>query len=312
MRVSVVVPATNQPRTLDDCLAAIDASSLQPDELIVVREADGPGPAAARNTGLEQATGDVVVFVDADVVVHPDAIGRIRDAFAQDDALVAVFGSYDDRVPARPIVSGFRNLLHHVVHHRFPGPASTFWAGLGAVRTDVARSVGGFDAALFRRPSIEDIELGSRLVAHGPVVLDPRIQGTHLKRWTLWTSTRTDVVDRGIPWVALMVHRRRIESGLNLGTRERLSAAAAVGTLLAVLRGKRGLAALGLASQVVANRDLYEVVGRRLGARGLLATPFLHLLHQLAAVASVPLGVVVGLAGRAQDPPEPVADDDRG
>ena len=58
------------------------------------------------------------------------------------------------------MVSQYRNLLHHFVHQHGHAEASTFWAGCGAIRRAAFDAVGGFDAARFPRPSIEDIELG--------------------------------------------------------------------------------------------------------------------------------------------------------
>ena len=75
---SVVVPATDAPTSLDECLRAIRAAIDPPHELIVVDAPTGAGPASARNLGVRQATGDVVVFVDSDVAVHSDAFVRVR------------------------------------------------------------------------------------------------------------------------------------------------------------------------------------------------------------------------------------------
>src|SRR5262249_5000753 len=133
-RCSAIVPATNAPPTLGACVEAIRAAAEPPDELIVVE--DGGGPADARNRGASLARGDVLVFVDADVVVHPDAFARIRADFDRDPDLGALFGSYDDRPAAPGVVSAFRNLLHHHVHQQGAGRATTFWAGLGAVRRE--------------------------------------------------------------------------------------------------------------------------------------------------------------------------------
>ena len=103
------------------------------------------------------------MFVDADVEVHPDALERIRIAFS-DPATTAVFGSYDDSPSVPTTVSTFRNLLHHHVHQTNPGPTTSFWTGLGAVRRTAFEEIGGFDAERYRVPSIEDIDLGRRLV----------------------------------------------------------------------------------------------------------------------------------------------------
>src|SRR2546425_5047444 len=219
-RLTVVVPATNCPPTLDRCLDAIRRATDGPDQLVVV---DGPssfGPAEARNRGAAQATGDVLVFVDADVEVHPDAFKRFRAAFRADSGLTAVFGSYDDEPDAPDPVSTFRNLLHHYVHQQAAGPAGTFWAGLGAVRRDEFLAAGGF----IDHP-VEDIELGMRLASQGASIqLDPLIQGKHLKRWTLVEMIRTDFLVRGVPWVGLLLRHRQAPLNLNLGWRHRLSA----------------------------------------------------------------------------------------
>ena len=87
--LSAIVPATNAPPTLAACLVAIEAAAEPPDEVIVAERASAPGPAAARNEGADRAGGDVLVFVDADVVVHRDAFARIRRAFADDDRVPA-------------------------------------------------------------------------------------------------------------------------------------------------------------------------------------------------------------------------------
>ena len=163
LTLSCVVPATDDPPTLDRCLEAIRSANHAPDEVIVVSKPAASGPAMARNRGADGASGEVLVFVDADVVVHADAFELIRAAFESEPHLTAVFGSYDDAPEAPGAVSGFRNLLHHHVHQEGGGEASTFWAGLGAIRRDAFPAVGGFDAERYSEPSIEDIELGMRL-----------------------------------------------------------------------------------------------------------------------------------------------------
>ena len=80
MRLSVIVPATDDPPTLDRCLDALAAVDDPPEEVLVQRSGPSTCAGDARNTGAAPATGDVLVFIDADVVVHRDAMTRIRSA----------------------------------------------------------------------------------------------------------------------------------------------------------------------------------------------------------------------------------------
>jgi GT2 family glycosyltransferase len=293
LTVSAVVPATDAPATLGRCRAALAASARGPDQVIVVEGPADLSAAAARNTGAGRATGDVLVFVDADVEVHGDALARIRDAFEADPDLTAVFGSYDDTPSAPGRVSVFRNLLHHHVHHAGAGPAETFWTGLGAIRRDVFADIGGFDDARYRHASIEDIELGDRLRRRGHrIVLDPAIQGTHLKVWTLRSMVWTDFARRGVPWVALQVRNRRLSAALNLGWRHRVSALACVVALAAVVRRRSGPAAIAVGAFLALNHAFYRVLWRRGGGTGVAVGVGLHGLHHLVGVAAVPAGVL--------------------
>ncbi len=244
--LSVIVPVRDGEHFLPQSLTALRSSDLPSGdwELIVVddsssdqsaavasgyadtvvRRVNGPGGAAfARNRGAEVARGSVLVFVDADVCVHPDALRRMTEIFECESDVGAVFGAYDLTPAARGLISQYRNLLHRYVHQRDAGDAVTFWAGCGAIRADVFVRCGGFDEAR-AMVAVEDIELGYRMSARGyRIVLRPEIQGKHLKRWTLRSMIVTDVRDRGVPWVRLLMNqRRRPAATLNIRVPERV------------------------------------------------------------------------------------------
>ncbi len=301
--IRVIVPATDGPPTLGRCVDAIRNSTDPPEELVVVTEPSGAGPAAARNAGARDAAAEILVFVDADVVVHPDALGRIRAAFERDPSLDGVFGSYDDQPGADGSVSAFRNLLHHHVHQQAAGPAETFWAGLGGIRREAFADVGGYDEAQFSRASIEDVELGMRLVDGGArIALDPEIQGTHLKRWTLLGMLRTDFADRGVPWMGLLLRTRQIPSHLNLGWSHRLSALASLLAAFAIVRRRPALLAAAVLSLLGLNRSLYALVLRQRGPGGAVAGLGVHVLHHLAGAASVAAGAASALGESKRRP----------
>lgn len=243
--ISVIMPAFNASRFLDRSLAAVIDLRRRGlvDEVIVVddgstdttaQQARGlgakvvampqqAGPAAARNRGAEEARGQVLWFVDSDVAVHSDA-AEVLQRVMTDPTLVAAFGSYDTSPPEPGCLSRYKNLIHHFYHTQGAGDATTFWAGCGAVRARAFRSVGGFDSARYRYPSIEDIELGDRLRHLGRIRIEPALQATHLKRWRIVNVLRTDILRRAVPWSRLIRERAGLADTLNISRAERLRA----------------------------------------------------------------------------------------
>lgn len=287
MGLSVIVPAADRPLSLERCLAAIRAAVAPDDEIVVVDGPPGATATEARNRGVHHATQEIVVFVDADVELHADALQRIRESFDRDPELVALFGSYDD-APEGGVVSGFRNLLHHFVHQVSAGRISTFWAGLGAIRRDAFAAAGGF----VEHP-VEDIELGMRLAEAGAkIVLDPKIQGKHLKDWGLWGMIRTDFAVRGVPWIGLMLRHRSAAATLNVTWKHRLSALACIALVgAAALTWLIPLAA-AFAVLLVLNARFYALLVRRRGVLQACVGVLLHVVHQLVAVAALPVGLL--------------------
>lgn len=100
--VTVVIPARNEERILERCLLALQRQPDPAEEIIVVDNGSGDGTAAiaerfsrvrviseprpgityARTTGFDAARGEVIARIDADSLVRPDWVRRLRDAFA--------------------------------------------------------------------------------------------------------------------------------------------------------------------------------------------------------------------------------------
>ncbi|MEM6703581.1 MAG: glycosyltransferase family A protein [Acidobacteriota bacterium] len=191
----------------------------------VIRNETSMGPAGARNLGVERIESDVVLFVDADCVPHPGLVDRVRETFEEDSELVSVTGSYDSLPWAQGFFSQYMNLRHHVVHQQAKQEGATFWTGCGAVRRDAFLEAGGFDVVRFPTPQIEDLELGMRLRKMGKTKLDPKMQVTHLKNWTLRSVVQTDIRDRGLPWTKLILDSGEMPNDLNLKASQRFAAA---------------------------------------------------------------------------------------
>ncbi|MDH3314532.1 MAG: glycosyltransferase [Gammaproteobacteria bacterium] len=283
-----------------ELLEVIVVDDTSTDDTAVMAEAMGArvmpsggrlGPGGARNEAAAQAKGDILWFVDADVIVHDDAARELQRAFAE-PGVTAVFGSYDDQPPAKNFLSQYKNLVHHFYHHRGHRDASTFWAGCGGVRKEAFLAVDGFDVVRYTRPSIEDIELGYRLrAAGGRIVLWPALQGTHLKVWRFFNLIHTEVFCRAIPWSRLMLSQTGLVNDLNVGTGERMRAVVAgiffVGTAASLHPAVPGWVALASFGAIaLANGSLLRLFYRRKGPVFALGALLFHQVYYLYSSAA--------------------------
>ena len=300
--VSVIVPAHNAEATLPDCLRALRNMSVEPAEVLVyvdgstdrteqiardagaevLKNSDAPkGPALARNAAAAVAKSDLLWFVDADVVVAPDCLRKLIDDM-QAHGAVGAFGSYDDKPASLRATSLYANLRHHYVHQRGNPDATTFWSGIGLIRRDIFLEFGGFDWKRFPYPSVEDVELGMRIIAAGHRIrLVPSALGKHCKDWSLWRVWHTDVLRRARPWSLLLMERPGATRDLNLAKEERAKAflALMIPTLLAAGLFNTVFLFLAAATALLyafVNRGFFSFLFRRLPLTSFLVGVPMH------------------------------------
>ncbi|MCX6029151.1 MAG: sugar transferase [Chloroflexi bacterium] len=203
--VSVIVPAYNSAATLPLCLTALAAQDYPHDTYEVIVVDDGStddtaalaraagvkvitqpnsGPAAARNTGAAAATGDLLLFTDADCAPVPGWIRALVAPFA-DPRVAGAKGAYLTRQAA--LVPRFTQLEYadrydHMASAETIDFVDTYSA---AYRRDVFLANGGFDT-IFPTASVEDQELSFRLAEKGyRLVFAPQAQVYHRHNPTL-------------------------------------------------------------------------------------------------------------------------------
>ena len=255
------------------------------------------GPSACRHQGALMAGGEWICFLDSDVLVKP---GTLSGALALldrngEDGLV---GSYDDDPPNSSVCSRFRNLLHHFHHQRNEGAVGVFWGAFSVVRRERYLRSGGFDARRYRQASIEDIELGYRMLDLGMTVrLHPSIQVKHLKHWTLRNMIYTDLFLRAKPWTELLLTREGQPVGqLNLSNREKLSALTTLvlwtSLALGIVVSPWYWLGIGLAFGffVLLQRSFYRFGATRFDPRQLPVVFLLHHVYFMTAISGYMLG----------------------
>ena len=195
LTLSVIVCAHNEAGYLGACLHSLLAQSRPPDEIIVVNNAstDATGAVAARvpgvrvideprrglvvarETGRRAATGDILVYVDADCRAPFQWLERIGRRFERRPDLIALSGPYrfyDWHMGGRALIRAYdvtlapftQLLVKHVL-----GIGTVFYGGNFAVRRTALERIGGFDLSIEFHG--EDTNLGRRLHAIGRVAL---------------------------------------------------------------------------------------------------------------------------------------------
>lgn len=254
--LSIIIPVYNGGQLFQHCLQSIAQNPFQAYQLIVVDDGSTDesaklaarfgaqvlhttharsGPAVARNLGAQVAQGTYLFFVDADCELREDTLTEIASHLEAYPHLDALFGSYDDQPGASNFIAQYKNLFHHYVHQGGQQQASTFWTGCGVINRQQFLRLGGFDTQTYRRPSIEDIDLGYRLKqAGGEIHLVKGVQVKHHKAWRFGSLLKSDIFDRGIPWTRLILQAQTLTNDLNLQTHNRISVVAIYSLLLAL------------------------------------------------------------------------------
>ncbi len=180
--VSVIVPVFNRASLLPGLISALRCQTV-PVEIVIVDDgstddpgADLPevglkfitqknsGPAAARNRGAREASGEILAFTDSDCTPAPDWVEKLVKSL-NEPGTGAAAGSYDIANPC----SLLARLIHSEIrwrHARFGEYVRALGSYNFAVRKETFESLGGFDET-YRAASGEDNDFSYRLLKKG-------------------------------------------------------------------------------------------------------------------------------------------------
>lgn len=197
VRLSTIIPTYQRRAWVERLLQSLCGQNLDPNTFEVIVVIDGSedgtremvaefrapfslrglwqtnqGRAAACNTGLAVARGEVVVFLDDDMQAAPGLLGAHLTRH-EDQATLGVVGA----VPMQPApdsarITAFMSLRYERVMQLFaqPGyiiPPGEFYGGNFSARRPTLESAGGFDAYTFTEYGAEDMDLAHRLTKQG-------------------------------------------------------------------------------------------------------------------------------------------------
>ncbi|MFH1277064.1 MAG: glycosyltransferase family A protein [Candidatus Eisenbacteria bacterium] len=311
--VSVVLPVRDAEETIERALEAVFASTSPPREVVVVddgctdgtidiarrfpvrieRSGDPGGVAAARNAGAAKTSGPILFFLDADVVIERRAL-EAAERVLDDPSISVAIGLQSARAAFPNPPTAYKNLWLRYTYEKKADRISVLYSSAVAIRREVFDEVGGFDVN-YRKPNIEDSELGKRITDAGHrMAVVPEVGFLHIKRYTVGGMARTDFHrTAGMTKVQLRDRFRRIrrENYSSIPTSFLISCLAPWFAAAAYAAGESDLAFPGASLLVILLnffwlRALRQHEGRRAALLGIL---FLHL-----DVAAVNLGAAWG------------------
>ena len=225
IRVSIVIPCYNHARFLGEAIESAIGQSWPHCEIVVVDDGstdnsgdvarrypgvtvvrqDNKGLAAARNAGLLASSGELVIFLDADDRLWPDAARIAVDVFAAHPLAAMVFG-HCRLVNASGIPRRTNMVRVRACYYEELLRDNSIWTpAMAAFRRSVLDVVGLFDEA---NSPVADYDLYLRIsrkfpvVSHDATVVDYRQHGSNMSRdHVLMLEATLKVLRAQVPYV---------------------------------------------------------------------------------------------------------------
>jgi len=213
---SIIIPVHNGEKTITHCLQSIHQSDDKNFEVIVVDDGSTDnsckiaqafpgkiiklkknfGVAIARNKGVKAAKNEILLFLDADVILKKDSLNIISDSFLNNPQIAAVQGIYDKKTKAQNPATLYKHYYHYYKFSRIPTRfLSSTSAFCLAIKRKIFWEVNGFDSNFPPHSAAEDVDLGMRLKKlNYPILLNKNLKVAHLKLYTLKGLLKTEFI----------------------------------------------------------------------------------------------------------------------
>jgi glycosyltransferase involved in cell wall biosynthesis len=227
-RVSVIVPNHNGEETIEECLKAATTSDFKNFEVVVVDDAstdnsleivsnypvklielkEHAGVSAARNTGARNASGDVLLFIDADCMLEPDALALVERSVSDETPIMG--GTYT------PIPFDFKNFFSIFqsifINHNETRAATPDYiaAHCLAIKREIFEKSEGFieDSYMGVAAGVEDVEFCHRLKNTGYTLkMNPDILVRHIFNFNFSKSMK-NAFKKSKVWTMYSLHNK--------------------------------------------------------------------------------------------------------
>lgn len=195
---------------VDDCSTdnTVEIAGRYPTRIIQM-EKNG-GPAKARNRGVEAAKGDIIFFLDSDVIVLDGTIKEVEDYFKNNPSAQCVIGICSTEPLNNGFVPKYMAMFEYI--HLLGTPdnkVSVFAPRCGAIKKDFFLKVGGYDES-YKGADIEDFELARRINKTESIFLNPKMLVKH--QFANFSRALKIYFRRTVMWVHLFFKEKKLDN----------------------------------------------------------------------------------------------------
>ncbi len=164
---------------VDDCSTDNTLEIVAEYPVRIIKMEKNGGPARARNKGVGAAKGDIIFFLDSDVLVMDGTIKEVEDYFKKDRSANSVIGICATEPLNKGFVPKYMAMFEYIHLVGIPGnKVSVFAPRCGAIKKDFFLKVGGY-AESYKGADVEDFDLARRITGVDSIVLNPKIVVRH-------------------------------------------------------------------------------------------------------------------------------------
>lgn len=228
--ISIIIPVHNSESFMPGLMDSIFRTGVEDMEVIIVDDCstDGTvkiaenypvnlirletnsGPARARNRGVHKAKGDIIFFLDADLVVMDGTIKEVQGYFAQHPSANCVIGICSKEPLNKGFVPKYMALFEYIhLKGSRADTVSVFSPRCGAVRKDFFKKIGGYDET-YKGADVEDFELARRINKEDRIILNREMVVIH--RFANFKPAVRNYFKRAAMWVHLFIKERQFDN----------------------------------------------------------------------------------------------------
>jgi glycosyltransferase involved in cell wall biosynthesis len=229
--ISIVIPTYNASKFMPGLLDSIFKNKVDDMEVIIVDDCSrddtvdiakrypvrviemekNGGPARARNKGVEAAEGDIIFFLDSDVLVMDGTISEVENYFLGKPSAQCVIGICATRPLNKGFVPRYMAMFEYIHLLDTPGnKVSVFAPRCGAIKKELFQRLGGYRET-YKGADVEDFELARRICKTESIILNPKMLVRHQFVNNIEEAVR-NYFKRAVMWIHLFLKDKKFDN----------------------------------------------------------------------------------------------------